>query len=360
MSQKLRIIIPLALLGAAGVAYAAHVSAGTLSAFGWESISLICPIGALGTMLVSKMLVPRAVISIVLAVAAILLLGRAFCGWLCPVPVWSKLRGIFKKGGTSTAGTASGISSAPDAAPGISSVGGVLGRPSATEATSAAPATKATPLSAAEKRALKTSCAGGCSSCADRKPADSRHIILGGTLLSAAIFGFPVFCLVCPVGLSFAMVFLLIALFGGGDVTWSVLIIPALIAVEVIFFRKWCSHLCPISSFMSLIGRANRTFQPAIDDEKCLETAHGATCGRCAEVCEVAINPRHPELGATFNECTRCRACADACPGHAITFPLIAPKKAGAPALEPTPAGASGTPAVEPDLDLDEPSEALS
>ena len=130
MSQKLRIIIPLALLGAAGVAYAAHVSAGTLSAFGWGSISLICPIGALGTMLASKMLVPRAVISIVLAVAAILLLGRAFCGWLCPVPVWSKLRGIFKKGGTSTAGTASGISSAPDAAPGISSVGGDLGRPS--------------------------------------------------------------------------------------------------------------------------------------------------------------------------------------------------------------------------------------
>ncbi len=84
MSQKLRIIIPLALLGAAGVAYAAHVSAGTLSAFGWESISLICPIGALGTMLASKMLVPRAIISIVLAVAAILLLGRAFCGVALP------------------------------------------------------------------------------------------------------------------------------------------------------------------------------------------------------------------------------------------------------------------------------------
>ena len=147
MSQKLRIIIPLALLGAAGVAYAAHVSAGTLSAFGWESISLICPIGALGTMLASKMLVPRAVISIVLAVAAILLLGRAFCGWLCPVPVWSKLRGIFKKGDG-----------------------------------------EAAPPSGAEKRALKTSCAGACSSCADRKPADSRHIILGGTLLSSSGF----------------------------------------------------------------------------------------------------------------------------------------------------------------------------
>jgi len=111
---------------------------------------------------------------------------------------------------------------------------------------------------------------------------------------------------------------------------------------------------------MSLIGRANRTFQPAIDDAKCLETAHGATCGRCAEVCEVAINPRHPELGTTFNECTRCRACADVCPGHAISFPLIARKAAGVPALKPTPAGASGAPAIGSDLDLDEPSEALS
>lgn len=349
MSQKLRIIIPLALLAVAGVAYAAHVSAGTLSAFGWESISLICPIGALGTMLASKMLVPRAVVSIVLAIAAILLLGRAFCGWLCPVPVWSKLRGIFKKGGGNAAKEAAPTGRTDDA-------GDAAGTADTAGAATAAKA--AFPLSAAEKRVLKTSCAGGCSSCADQKPADSRHIILGGTLLSAAIFGFPVFCLVCPVGLSFALVFLLIALFGGGDVTWSVLIIPVLIAAEVIFFRKWCSHLCPISSFMSLVGRANRTFQPAIDDEKCLETAHGATCGRCAEVCEVAINPRHPELGTTFAECTRCRACADACPGNAISFPLIARKKAGAPALEPAGAGATGAASVE--SELDEPAETLS
>ena len=331
MSQKLRIIIPLALLGVAGVAYAAHASVGTLSAIGWESISLICPIGALGTMLASKMLVPRAVISIVLAVAAILLLGRAFCGWLCPVPVFSKLRGIFKKGDGKQANAADARASEGGPAAGEAPIG-------KTAPPSTAVATVSAPLSAEETRALKGSCAGGCASCADRKPADSRHLILGGTLLSAAIFGFPVFCLVCPVGLSFALVFLLIALFGGGDVTWSVLVVPALLLAEVVFFRKWCSHLCPISSFMSLVGKANRTFQPAINDEKCLETAHGATCGRCAEVCEVAINPRHPELGTTFNECTRCRACADACPGHAISFPLLARRKAGAPALEADPA----------------------
>lgn len=329
MSQKLRIIVPLGLLAIAGVAFAAHASVGTLSAIGWESISLICPIGALGTMLASKMVVPRAVISVVLAVAAILLLGRAFCGWLCPVPVVSKLRGLFKKGG---------------------------GKDVADTETPAS----TTPLSAEEKQALKTSCAGSCASCADRKPADSRHFILGGTLLSAAIFGFPVFCLVCPVGLSFAMIFLLIALFGGGDVTWSVVAVPVLLLLEVVFFRKWCSHLCPISSFMSLIGRANRTFQPAIDDELCLETAHGATCGRCAEVCEVAINPRHPELGTTFNECTRCLACADACPGHAITFPLIARKKVGAPAFEADTERTAHGVAAASEAELDEPAGTLS
>ena len=305
-NQRLRVIIPLLILLVAGVAYAMHVSVGTLSAFGWESISLICPIGALGTMLASKMLVPRAVISLVLVVAAIILIGRAFCGWLCPVPVWQKLRDIFKK--PEEAAEEKKVEALDEEARVLTAEGGV-------------PA----PLTATEKKALtNSSCPGGCASCADRKPAASRHFILGGTLLSAAIFGFPVFCLICPVGLSFALVFLLIALFGNGDVTWSVVLIPVLILVEVVFFRKWCSHLCPISSFMSLVGKANRTFLPAIDDEKCLETARGASCGRCADVCEVAINPRRPELGTTWNECTRCRACVDVCPGNAITMPFLA------------------------------------
>ena len=288
MSQKLRIIIPLALLGAAGVAYAAHVSAGTLSAFGWESISLICPIGALGTMLASKMLVPRAVISIVLAVAAILLLGRAFCGWLCPVPVWSKLRGIFKKGGG-----------------------------------------EAAPPSGAEKRALKTSCAGACSSCADRKPADSRHIIMGGTLLSAAIFGFPVFCLVCPVGLTFATVLLVMRLFAFGETTWTIIAFIALIAAEVILLPRWCAKFCPLGALLSLMSGLNRTFRPHLNAEKCLAESRGASCDLCVRACPEGINLHDIAAGETMlADCSKCRACADVCPEHAITFPLLAPKPA--------------------------------
>ena len=96
-TKALRIAIPLALLVVIGVGFATHAGIGTVSALGWGSISLLCPLGALGTMLASKMLVPRAVISLVVAVVAIILLGRAFCAWACPVPVVSQVRALFRK-----------------------------------------------------------------------------------------------------------------------------------------------------------------------------------------------------------------------------------------------------------------------
>lgn len=290
-TQRLRIIIPLVLLAVAGIGFVLHTGTGTLSALGWQSVSVLCPLGALGTLIASKTFVPHVLVSLVIAVIGIVLLGRAFCAWACPVPLIGKLRTVFSRQQSPSTSTKSDV---------------------------------ATPLSAEEKKALKTACGAH----RHAAPADSRHIILGGALLSAAIFGFPVFCLICPIGLSFALVFVLIMLFGTGDVTWSVVVIPALLLVEVVFFRKWCSHICPLSSLMSLIGRANRTFRPTIDDSACLETSQGAHCGKCAEVCEAGINPRHPQQGTSWQECTKCRACVESCPGGAITMPFL-PKASG-------------------------------
>ena len=65
---------------------------GTLSGFGFDSFSALCPLGAITTMLATKTLVSRAVFSIVIMALLVFLFGRAFCGWICPVPVLGKLR----------------------------------------------------------------------------------------------------------------------------------------------------------------------------------------------------------------------------------------------------------------------------
>ena len=241
-------------------------------------------------------------------VVLIVIFARAFCGWICPVPLVQKLRDLFSK-------------------------------PQAKEAKAkdadGAKAANVAPLTDEEKAALATGCEkdakglAGCASCAKKRgdAVDARHFVLGGALVSTFIFGFPVFCLVCPIGLTFATILLLVNLFGQGDVTWSLIVVPALLIAEVVLFKKWCHKLCPLSAFMSLIAKLNRTFKPTIDDAKCLETSKGATCGRCGKACNEGIDPRHPELSeAAWSECTKCRSCVDACPANAITMPLIAKK----------------------------------
>ena len=307
-SKTLRTLTALAVIVIVFVGFLTNLGIGTISAPGIWDISILCPLGALGTMLASKMMVPRALVSLVVMVVLIIIFARAFCGWICPVPLVQKLRDLFSK---------------PQA------------KEAKAEDADGTKAANVAPLTDEEKAALATGCEkdakglAGCASCAKKRgdAVDARHFVLGGALVSTFIFGFPVFCLVCPIGLTFATILLLVNLFGQGDVTWSLIVVPALLIAEVVLFKKWCHKLCPLSAFMSLIAKLNRTFKPTIDDAKCLETSKDATCGRCGKACNEGIDPRHPELSeAAWSECTKCRSCVDACPANAITMPLIAKK----------------------------------
>ncbi len=101
-----RVIIPLVILVLAGIGFVAKTGFGSLSAIVWQDIAILCPLGALGTMLASKTVVPRVVISLVIALVGIVLLGRVFCGWICPVPVWKKFGDLFRKKDTKAASAA--------------------------------------------------------------------------------------------------------------------------------------------------------------------------------------------------------------------------------------------------------------
>ena len=324
-SKKLRTATALAIVVIVFIGFWTNLGIGTISAPGIWDISVLCPLGALGTTLASKTMLPRAVISLVLMVLLIIVFARAFCGWMCPVPLVQKLRNAFSKGGGKKDAKAEEAGEGDGADEGDAAAGSAAATKSANVA----------PLTDAEKAALSTSCQkdskglAGCASCASKRgdALDARHFVLGGAVLSTFIFGFPVFCLICPIGLTFATILLLVNLFAQGDVTWTIIVVPAILLAEVVFFRKWCHQLCPLSAFMSLVAKLNRTFKPTIDDAKCIETAKGHACGRCGRACEEGIDPRHPELSeAAWSECTKCRACVDACPAHAITMPFLAKK----------------------------------
>ena len=163
---------------------------------------------------------------------------------------------------------------------------------------------------------------------------DSRHGILAAALGSSLVFGFPVFCLVCPIGLTFATVLLVMRLFAFGDATWTVVAFPAIIALEILLLPKWCQRFCPLGALLSLFSGLNRTFRPQVDAEKCLREGRGKACNLCEQACPEGINLHDVAAGeTTLNDCSKCRACADVCPERAITFPLLPKKQAQATPL---------------------------
>lgn len=259
-------------IAVACVGMAVHAGVGTPSGWGVGVVAALCPLGAVEVFLASKTVVPPLLIGLGIAVVLVIVFGRAFCAWGCPVPLLRRLFGVRDNS-----------------------------RRSALDVP-------------AEKR-------GGAS--------DSRNWVLGGVLITTAAFGFPVFCLVCPVGLTFATIILLWRAIGFGDVSVALLVFPAVLVLEVVVLRRWCHQLCPLGALMSLVARLNRTFRPSVDHVSCIHDAQGVACQRCAQVCPERINLHDKALSAPMSECTRCGECKEACPSHAISFPLLESKASG-------------------------------
>lgn len=259
---------------------------GTLSSMGIGAVAYLCPLGALESMLGGYAFIPRALIALAFVVVLALLVGRSFCAWVCPVP---PLRSFF---GTKKAKKA-----------------------------------EAEEIEAAAKESAQRYADGTEPERKGKVDLDSRHVVLCGTLGVTAIFGFPVFCLVCPIGLTFAIMIGLVRLIGFNEPSFSILLFAAILVIELVFLRKWCSKICPLGALLSLLGKLNRTLRPHADKDKCLRSSQGQSCGACAAVCPQLIDPQSDLGEVSVSECTRCGKCSEVCPAQAISFPFI-PKKA--------------------------------
>lgn len=255
---------------------------GTLCSVGYDAIAYICPLGALEAIFGSWAFVPRVLICLAVVVIVALVFGKAFCSWVCPVaPLSDLLRG--KK------------AREKDECERTQAAHRVLERWSDTNA---AQAEKHKPF---------------------RSRVDGRHVVLAGSLASAAVCGFPVFCLVCPIGLTFASAIALYRLIGFNEPAIEVLVFPALLVLELTVLRKWCHRFCPVGALLSLLSRGNRTFKPHVNASMCARHA-GSSCAACAQACPEHIDPCADLGDRSLAECTRCGACVNTCPAKALSF----------------------------------------
>lgn len=334
-SSTVRILTAAGVFVVVGIGLAFHTGFGTPSSFGWDSIAAVCPLGVFETFLAGRTFAPTALICLAIAVILILVFGRVFCGWLCPVPLLRRLfggrkavsRDVSDVGDTRESGK-------PAQTPGISCEDEGGGK------TEDAPSS---PLDDTEIASLETLCwkhGSGCHLCkvayAGKKrfmrvktsQLDSRHAVLAGALVSTAVLGFPAFCLVCPVGLVFATFVGLWRLIQFNETTWMLVVFPAILILEFVVLRKWCHRFCPLGAVISLIAKGNRTFRPTIDESKCLQHTQGITCHACYSACPEGIDLHDPDNSVSLGECTKCRMCLEACPVSAITMPFL-PKHGG-------------------------------
>ena len=147
---------------------------------------------------------------------------------------------------------------------------------------------------------------------------DSRHAVLVGTLASAAVFGFPVFCLICPVGLTFATIIGLWNLVQFNEPSWALIIFSIILVAEVTVLRKWCSKICPISALVSLLSNLNVTLRPRVKADVCLRS-RGVDCHSCVDACPEQLDPHSGRIP----ECSKCGKCVEACPAKAISVKLL-------------------------------------
>ena len=95
----------------------------------------------------------------------------------------------------------------------------------------------------------------------------------------------------------------------GGIFVWKLLVLLWIAAVCLIIWRPFCKYLCPLGAIYGLFNKV-ALYRNELDRDKCV------SCGKCARVCRMGIDPSREPNSA---ECIRCGDCVHACPTQALS-----------------------------------------
>lgn len=278
---------------------------------------IVCPLWAVQTLIAGQVLIADIVSTIVamlLFFILIIVLGNMFCGWVCPV---GTIIDSFDKLVTKFL-------------PKVD-----LKRVERS-------------MRDKELRAKRQSQSSNiiCPSCPIGRFAGRYGVVANGVIVSSfvgsAALGFPVFCAICPIGISTRGVS---HLSSTASITGKFLpIILELWAIPVVAVltslrerRYWCKKLCPVGALLNLAGAFNPFFKPVVNTDKCRLKGCPEDCEdyrldycfmcrqidqkECEKVCPVDINLTDRE---SLSRCTKCLECYMACDQGAIEIKLSA------------------------------------
>jgi len=285
------LFVMVVLIGAIG-----RFSIGNPSSFELFGLSFACPLGYLQLALAKRSLLPRMLLPVGLVIGATILFGRFYCAWLCPT---SLLRGLFSKRNSNH---------------------------NSNHNSKLVSLSKPVDIEKHNREVGKSIATSSASSTLNHNSSKTSFAILGGSLLSSFIFGFPVFCLICPIGLFFGTLFALIKLFTLQQARLELLIFPLILGVEVFVIKTGCVSLCPLGALLKLFsGLNNRFFRPRMDMDTCLQNS-GINCKACKTACPEGIDVSGDTWLAEAS-CTNCLECYEKCPTNSIKFFSFAKRK---------------------------------
>lgn len=138
-----------------------------------------------------------------------------------------------------------------------------------------------------------------------------KYVFLALVLILSLASSLPVFQLISPINiLSRAMIF---------GVGWEWLLVLVIVALDYSSRRVWCRAICPLGAFYSLIGMFGR-IRVLIDQEKEQGQRGCGLCAmRCPMGIRVQSDyVRMDKRSVDEIECTRCGACVDPCPRSSL------------------------------------------
>ncbi len=90
---------------------------------------------------------------------------------------------------------------------------------------------------------------------------------------------------------------------------WKNIILVTTIILSIVIYRPFCKFICPLGAIYSLFNKVS-LYKYHLDMDKCI------SCGRCAKVCFMNVDP---VKDCNHLECIRCGKCKNVCPTNAIT-----------------------------------------